>query len=347
MTRPMEPEPDSAVDERGRRAIISGGDIAELVVVDGARNVLRLSLARTDTLDYGYEGCSARLVGWLGGHVVLTTQERGGSYLWRIEVPSGQAEVIGVRGPLAVVGAVAVLDADEPGLVSTAFLPSLDPGPPLPLRDAWPRFRLQAGDDGRAVVSTPRLDPASRARFLWDERDRLALPARAAVIPDLVARVEERLASPSPHLRLVVESLTLPFLGPAPWRARRRPSLAWTPVQYHRHLRAGGRAREAAGLVALLDHLAAPLSPDEPEAGVDPAWLATAPVELAVRYVRRQARVQASAARAGRLPEGFHTYVFMPAPTSGIRGSRVDAGALPPALRTAFLELLAAGTKDD
>ena len=344
----MKPEPDSAVDERGRRATIAGGDVAELIVVDGARTLLRLSLARTDTLDYGYEGCSARLVGWLGGHVVLTTQERGGSYVWRIEVPTGRTEVIGVRGPLAIVGRVAVFDADEPGLASTAFLPSLDPGPPLPLRDAWPRFRLQAGDDGRAVVSTPRLDPTSRARFLWDERDRLALPAPAmAVPPDLVARVEERVAAPTPHLRLVVEALTLPFLGPAAWRARRRPSLAWTPVQFQRHLLATGRARDAAGLVALLDDLAAPLALDEPEAGVDPAWQATAAVELAVRYVRRQARVQARAARTGRLPEGFHTYVFMPAPTSAVRGSRVDAGALPATLRAAFLELVAAGTKDD
>jgi hypothetical protein len=328
-----------AFDGRGLLAYTAGDEIAGLTIVDGRRVLVDRSLACTDTLDYGYEGCSAGLVGWIDGHVVLTTAERGAARLWRVE-PGGATEIVVVRGALCVLGDVAVFAADVPGLLGTAYLPSLDAGPPLPLRSAWPHVALRGDETGRVIVLT-------RSGRDWQERDRLTLPPRVDPPRDLFARVEERLrpAPPGP-LRFIVETVASPFRGEAPWRGPWQPTLAWLPVHLHRHLMASGRGREAESLLALHDALAAPLGPEDPERGAIAAEATDVTVELAARAVRRSARVLGDAIRAGRLPDGFYSMVFLPAPRSTVRGSRVDSARLPETLRAVFLELVAAGMAD-
>jgi hypothetical protein len=180
------------------------------------------------------------------------------------------------------------------------------------------------------------------------EAERLRLPTRRQrAFPrdadDVLGRVQRALFDPRPappSARLVIEAVALPFVRPHP--AIWAPTPAWMPVYWHRHLSQSEDVGEAAELLSLLDEMAAPLSPEEPERGWDPAW---APMEgmvtLAVRHVRRQARVQAEAIRAGLLPQSWLSLLFDPAPRSDQPGSRVDPSGWPPALRHVFDALVA------
>ena len=61
----------------GPRALVawieSECDIAWLCVAGQGRLVLERSLARSDTLDFGYEGCQVQYLTWHGDRVVVAT----------------------------------------------------------------------------------------------------------------------------------------------------------------------------------------------------------------------------------------------------------------------------------
>jgi hypothetical protein len=100
------------------------------------------------------------------------------------------------------------------------------------------------------------------------------------------------------------------------------------------------KTAEARELLSVFDRIAAPLSESEPERGWQPQWSAQdGQVELAVRHVRRQARMQAQACRSGKLPQGWHCLFFHPAPGSEVPGSRVDPATLPPTVRDMYQAL--------
>jgi hypothetical protein len=182
-------------------------------------------------------------------------------------------------------------------------------------------------------------------------RETLRLPtqeqrAAAAPVDGLFALVERRLLpdSPAPDAaRLLIEAAAEPFVRVA--ESGFPP--AWISVYWHRHLVAAGRTAEAQEILGAFDRIAAPLADSEPERGWDPAWSARdGQVELAVRHVRRQARVHAAACRSGTLPRGFYCLLFNPAPGSDVPGSRVNAAALSPAVRRVF-EILAPTRPED
>ncbi len=357
-----------AVDAAGRVAWIeTRDDIAHLLVAAGGRVLLELSLAVGATDDYGYEGCSAGFIEWFGDRAVTISSETRRTVVWSIALPAVGAapsrgalasdavasDRPGVRRLVldrtcAVDGDLVVWAGDDPGLVGAGTLPDLLPALPIPVRGAPGYVRVAIEE--RGVARVEKHDDRA-----WTPVEHLRLPAgvQRRFFPletdDLLSAVARRLFEPRavpPAARLFVEAVALPFSrgrrGTAPDdRAPWRPSPVWLPVYWHRHLSGAGRGHEARELLSLLDEIAAPLSPAEPERGWDPAWEPLeGAVRLAERHVRRQARVQAESCRHYELPPGWWCLLFHPAPGSDVPGSRIDPASLPPALRRVF-ELLA------
>ena len=337
----------AVTDSSGRVAWIeSRNDLAILKVAAGGRVFYERTLSWHDTRNWGYEGCTASVVRWYGGRVVLVTHESSRNYLWSIDPARNVDEAICMTWAWIIDDDLTVWVDDDPGLLCAAALPSLDPRPPLPYRNApeHPQYRLKKRGDGLIDLYANYSDP----RFI----ETLSLPTkeqRATVAPvsGFFELVERRLfpvpgSAVPPPARLLVEAVTEPFVRAAPWRNPKwRPAPVWISVYWHRYLMSTGRTAEARDLLSVFDAIAAPLAKSEPERGWDPRWSAVdGQVELAVRHVRRQARVQAQACWTGKLPQGWYCLFFDPAPGNATPGSRVDPASLSPAVRGVY-EVLA------
>ena len=331
--------------------IESRDDVAHLLVAGQGRILLSRSLARTDTRDFGYEGCSVEHLSWCGKHLIVVTRELMYVFLLCVDPELGKVDPQGdeclcVRNAWRIERDLLVWVDYDPGMLCTAVLPSLEARPPLPFRGAPASGNIQLrGDETCLRVTLP--DHAGGGTI-----DTLALPtdrqrAECAPVEDLLDIVERRLfpAAGAPgDARFAIEAVAHPFVRGAPQRRRRwcwPPPPAWMPVYWHRYLTSKGRTSEAGQLVEVLDALAALLPESEPEHGWDPGWTAReGQIELAVRHVCRQSRVLAGVCRSGVLPPGWWCLLFDPAPKSTVAGSRADPSAFPPTLRGKF-ELLA------
>lgn len=338
----------------GPRALVawieSECDIAWLCVAGQGRLVLERSLARSDTLDFGYEGCHVQYLTWHGDRVVVVTRESSRSYLRSLD-PDGLGEVgASFAWDWCIDRDLVIWVGDDPGLLSVAALPSLDARPPLPFRGSLGRgsIRLKLSEDGRLDVQS--VGPGGSKTVV----DTVALPSERQRIEyagaeGLLDWVERHLfpsGGASKAGRLVIEALAYPYVRGAIWRRKWEPAPVWMPAYWHRYLNSTGRQAEACELVELLDRMAAPLADEEPERGWDREWNSPrGQVELAVHYVRRMARILAAVCRSGMLPEGWWCLLFDPAPRSEAAGSRVDPSGYPPLLRQVFVEL--AGTSPE
>ena len=333
----------AVTDSSGRIAWLEArNDIAILKVAAGGRVFYERTLSRHDTSNWGYEGCAAGVVRWYDGRIVLVTQEGSHNYLWSVDPERNVDEAICMTWAWIIDDDLAVWVDGDPGLLRAAALPSLDPRPPLPYRNApeHPHYLLQSRGSGLIDVSANYKGP----RFI----ETLSLPTkeqRAAAAPvSGFFELVERCLFPSldsavpPSARLLIEAVTEPFARAAPWRIPKwQPAPAWISVYWHRHLMSVGRAAEARDLLSVFDAIAAPLAESEPERGWDPRWSAVdGQVELAVRHVRRQARAQAQTCRTGTLPQGWYCLFFDPAPGNTTPGSRVDPASLSPAVRNVY-----------
>lgn len=350
---PASPPTSGDIDARGRIAWIeSRKDIAILKVAAAGQVLYERPLSRHDTSNWGYEGCAASVVRWYGNRIVLVTQEISWSYLWSVDPERNVDEAICMPWTWIIDGDLAVWIDGDPGLLCAAALPSLDPRPPLPYRNApeHPHYRLQNRESGFIDLWAKHMEP----RFI----ETLSLPtkeqrAAAAPVSGFFERVEQRLfplldSAVPPPARLLIEAVTEPFVRAARWRIPKwQPAPVWISVYWHRHLMSAGRTAEARELLSVFDAIAAPLPESEPEYGWDPRWSARdGQVELAARHVRRQARAQAQACRSGRLPQGWYCLFFHPAPDSEAPGSRVDPATLSPAVRYAYEVLVPTHPKD-
>lgn len=322
--------------------IESKEEIASVFVAAGGRMLAERSLARGDTLDFWYEGCTAQQLAWYGNRLVVVSRERG-PYL-RVMDPDGRGEEgMPLSDAWRIDRDLVFWAGAEPGLLYAAALPSLDARPPLPFRGAPASggIRLSARQDGLLDI----LRSGDGANCLIDT---IALPTHRqrkeyAPVDGLFDVVEQRLfpAAGAPMAgRLVIEAVARPFVCDAPWRGRWQPVPVWMPVYWNRHLKSRGRVSEADELMDLFDMIAAPLPDAAPEYGWDPGWTAReGQIELAVRHVRRRARVMARACHSGTLPAGWQCLLFDPAPQSSVPGSRVDSTGFPPVLRQVFEDL--------
>jgi hypothetical protein len=325
-----------AVDGAGRVAWVET-DVARLRVAGGGRILVDRKLNRQDETNWGYEGCSVPYLQWWGDRVVAVSSEERVTAVWSVSV-GDECAVHSIPRPWTVAGDLLVwLSQDYPGLLCARALPGLQPQAPLPLRGASKDVRLSC--DGDQVVVAPR-GKGNAERVRLPSAVQRSRPADAGVFLD---RVERDVAPDGGDecTRMLVEAAAAPFCEPeatGPWHE----APLWIPVYWHRHLVATGQAAEAARHLACLDAIAAALGAAEPETGWRREWAPEeGAVALAARYVRRQARLQAQACRARELPRGWWCLLFMPAPGSDVVGSRVDGGALTPALRRAFEVLVA------
>ncbi|MBI1787000.1 MAG: hypothetical protein HYR60_05525 [Acidobacteria bacterium] len=332
-----------AAGPRGLVAWIESRDeIATLFVAGQGRILLARSLARADTLDFGYEGCSAQHLAWYGDRLVVVSSERG-SYLRSVDPERGGEEGVCFSYDWRIDRDLVLWVDHDPGLLCTAALPSLDARPPLPFRGnpASGDIRLKAREDGRLDVLLSRAAGSHTIDTLVLPADRQR--AEYAPVDGLLDVIERRLfpAADAPMAaRLIIAAVAHPFVRGAQWRARWQPVPVWMPVYWQRYLASTGRASEAGEIVDLLDAIAAPLPEGEPEYGWDPGWSPReGQIELAVRYVRRQARILAGTCRSGVLPPGWWCLLFDPAPQSSVPGSRVDPAGFPPILRRVFEDL--------
>ncbi len=312
--------------------IESPHDIATLFVAAQGRILLERSLARSDTADFGYEGCSARHLSWYGTRVVVVTSERYYFVLLSVEPSSGDEESLPLSGSWQIDRDLLLFVDDHPGLVSMVALPSLEARPPLPIRGVPARgeVQLQLAPNGRLQVASPRHSDAGTVELLALPTDRQR--ADYQPVDDLLDAVERRLfpsvAAPM-GARFVIQAVAHAFVPPPPPRNRPsvwRPSPVWMPVYWHRHLVSTGRKQEAGQLLRLLDEIAGPLPETQPESGWDPGWSTRdAQFDLAARYVPSPlpGTSPPHVAKA-RCPQGWHCLLFDPAPQSKVFGSRVD-----------------------
>src|SRR6185436_17440570 len=297
---PASPPTSGDIDARGRIAWIeSRNDVAILKVAAAGRVFHEHALNLLDTMNWGYEGCAGEIVAWYGDRVVLVTREGSGTFIRSVDPDRNIDETIGMSWAWIIDGDLAVWIDGDPGLLCAAALPSLDPRPPLPYRNApeHPHYRMQNRGNGLVDLWAKY----TSARFI----ETLSLPtkeqrAAAAPVSGFFELVGQRLF-PLPHsavpppARLLIEAVTEPFVRAAPWRIPKwQPAPVWISVYWHRHLVSVGRVEEARDLLSVFDAIAAPLPESEPERGWNARWSAQdGQVELAVRHVRRQARVQA------------------------------------------------------
>lgn len=265
-------------------------EIAILFVANHGIVIRQRSLARTDTADFGYEGCSAHRLIWYGDHVVVFTSERGHFYVQVLEPLSNTLESMSFsyawhwdRDLIFAIG-------PEPCLLSSSALPSLEPRPPLVFRGVYKMaLKRLDGLEGFLRVSGSSIDtlalPTDRQRSEYQP------------VPELFDIVEQRVC-PGREGRFLIEALALPFQA-----KRQQRSAVWMPFHWHQHLQSSGRRDEAARLLDLLDEIALPLPEAQPEWGWDPGWTSRqGQIELAARAVCRRCRVLAAACRSGELP---------------------------------------------
>lgn len=309
--------------------IESDDGIARLVIVDGQRVIRERTLARADTLNWGYEGCATVYLAWHGRRIVAVSLENSFYWLWSLG-PDGEEEGMYLPGGWRIAGDLVAFSGDYPGLVFLVELPYLRWLPPLPL-SGLPRL----------YVPVSSMDD----RFLTVESDRLALPnfgqrKRCESLPDLPQMVEERLGTRAASLpgRLVIETAMHPYLHTG--RERRGPPPVWLALYWYRYLSEQGRNQEAAELLAALENLAECLPSTERECGWRPEWDARqGQVELAARYACRHARTLVAACREGALPPRWYCLLFEPAPGSDQAGSRVNVALFSPFVQSLFAEL--------
>ena len=276
-------------------------------------------------------------------------EEKGRSYIRSIDAVSGDEAELRLLWNWLIHNDMLIWVGDAPGLVYTAAIPSLAPLPPLPFRDPSFLFarklKLSLLSDGRLGV----LDASSQPSHLEtlalpsppqrDLSSQSNVPALAGLLDAIEGRVFSGIVRP-PDSRLTIEACAFAFLAQDPWQSKWQPSPFWLPYYWHGNLIARGHHSEAERLLNTLDAIASPLAEAEPEQGWDRAWAPQeAWIELAIRYVRRQARILAAACRAGAMPSGV-CILFDPAPDSSLPGSRVDPNRLTPALRGVFEHLV-------
>jgi len=309
--------------------------VARLLVAAGGRVLVDRKLNLKDETNWGYEGCNVPYLQWWGDRVVAISVEENVKAVWSVST-RGEIEVRRIGDAWDVErDLVCWLSQDYPGLLATLELPSLRALVPLPWRHTTRRARVKcengevvltpSGDEGTGTESV-RL-PAAVQRSSPGQGDAFFARVARALSPD--AGADESLA-------LLVEAAARPFARDE-LEDDRPPVPLWMPVYWYRHLVAAARPRDAEQHLARLDAIAAPLGEHEPERGWSPTWSSDeGALALAVRYVRRQARVQARVCRTGELPRGWWCLLFMPAPRRREPGSRVDPSTLTPALRRAF-----------
>lgn len=322
----------------------SQGEIATLFIASQGQLLATRSLARGDTADWGYEGCTATYLAWHGECIVVVSSERSSSYL-RVFSKDDLTNDTGLSLPYAwqIHRDLLIRAGFDPGLLNTAALPSLETRTPLPIRGAPApatiRLEVRAGE-GLLDVSTTSF------KGVRNPLETLGLPTEQQLanyesLKELLDLVERRFQSPAPvvsGLRLVIEAVADPYVrGITGWR----PVPVWIPVYWYHHLISTGRKPAAQQLLNTLDEIAAPLPDHVPEHG----WMGgpsakDCQIDLAVRHVRRQARILAKVCRTGVLPPGWWCLLFDPAPRSNAPGSRVNPAEYPPLLRQVFEELV-------
>lgn len=296
-------------------------DVDTLLVAAGERVLFERSLARADTLDYGYEGCRARFLHWYERWLVVVSTEK--SHVVRSFDSADWSETeLRCGWSWAIAGDVFVWLDGEPGLVMAARFPRLEPLQPLPYRGAVPDSGLvvRVADDG-----LPELVERTSEKHL-QKLGRPAALADGAIVEEVGARLFG--GSVPAGARLVIETALFVFLRGGRLAGRWEPTPAWLPAYWLLHLRAQGRDAEAAELVDSLRAMGAHGRGDEGDA---------------VRHVRWRAQVLAEVCRTGALPAGWWCLLFHPAPGNGVVGSRVDLTRYPPLMRAVFAEIAAAG----
>ena len=330
------PQPDEikccAIDPSGRVAWIEG-EVARLRIAANGQEVFDRKLNLQDELNWGYEGCSVGYLQWWGDRLIAIAIEEHVTALWSVPVP-GEAEYRHIPQIWCVAGELLLwASRDYPGLLCGLMLPSLRPLLPLPTRLTSPYLRLEA-EDGQVVVSSlegPKV--TATERLTLPAAGQRSFPEDGAAFLALVERALFAGTASDSTGRMLLEAAAMPFWNATDFRV----APLWLPVYWYRHLVAGGQTAEAARHLAVLDVLAVPLAAKEKEQGWRPEQtFAEGAVVLAVRYVRRQARVQATACRTGELPPGWWCLLFEPAPGSTVPGSRMNPATLTPALRRAF-----------
>jgi hypothetical protein len=328
-----------AVDGAGHVAWIET-DVALLRIAGRGRILVKRKLNRRDETNWGYEGCSVPYLQWWGDRVVAISHEERAAAVWSISL-GGACDVRPIPGPWVVGGDVVVwVSQDYPGLLCARALAGLRSQTPLPLRGVSASVKLtyEGGDVRVWTLGWENSEEIERVRL--PPAEKRAQPTDPQAFLDRVEREISADGTADPSARMLVEAAAAPFCeddGERPWR----PAPVWLPVYWYRHLVAQRLSADAERHLACLDSIAAPLGADDQERGWEAAWSADElALAVAVRYVRRQARVQAGVCRTGELPPGWSCLLFMPAPNSTVPGSRVDPATLTPALRRAF-EILA------
>ena len=335
----MQPVTFKTVSAGGLAAWIqTESDVAKLFVARDGKVQLAKPLGLLDAADFGYEGCQALMLRWYGERLVAVSSEKG-CYLRSIDPVSGAETGIHLNRAWLIDGDIVVWAGDDPGLISCAAAPLLDPLPPLPFRWAAGmrdyNIRIKKRDDGR-------LDVLDGVRLVDTLTPPAANSAGAPSAGELLAALTPHLPA-SPAARLAIEAAAYPFYRPAQWRNRWQPDPRWIPVYWYRHLRSQGRPADAAEFLKALGEIAGPSRDSSPELGWRRAWSPQeAWIHLALSHVRRQSRIAADVCRSGVLPPGTWCLLFDPAPGSRVAGSRVDPDRFPPILREAFERLAVA-----
>lgn len=325
----------TATSPQGRVArIAAADDIASIRVEQQGTLVYEGSLALTDTLDYGYEGCHAGFVQWFGETLIVITHERGRHYVRAFEPEDFLPSVPLVLSSRYVVAATLLcwIDTEMPGLVRVTELPRLQPLVPLPKRGSETRaYVLRAGDEEIRLAETA----SPETLRLPAAHQRVTIPSASAT------RIEAALHELLPaHAlsALVIAAAAHPFWMPPtlPYQ----PPPTWLPVYWYQYLLQNVPAH-AGDFLDLLHAVAAPLAPSDAEVGWHRDWTAAhGAVMLAARHVQRMAALYSEVCRTGRLPSGWWCLFFEPAPQRDDVGSRVDVRRLPAALRPYFTALV-------
>ena len=165
---------DGVVNAEGLAAWIQPrGQVAHLIVADDTRLLLDHTLGH-NTLDFGYEGCDAVVVGWYGDKLIVQSAERGGSIVWRFDLSGGPPKTIRAISAVCVGGMVFFASRD-PGRLARATLPDLDPLTPLPIKPVPGRYALLSGEDGAIIIKTQVPEPGRRGRLIWRETQRIVI----------------------------------------------------------------------------------------------------------------------------------------------------------------------------
>ena len=326
-------------------------DIDRVVVAGNGKIHLTRLLGGLNSLNWGYEGCRARLLRWYGDRLIVVSVEQG-SYIRSIEPISGE-EVgfwLGGRTRSWLIDDEMLLWLnDERGLVQTTALPSLRPGLPIPFNQPSniPNRQIQlkllpegklglfdSGGGGDCIETLNLPSSTQRAALLEGE-----VPPTDEFLDVIDANLFPDFRAPLPA-RLLLETFAYPFLREALAEPVWGPRPTWLPLYLRHHLLSTGRQSEAGELLNWLDYVADSLHSEALSIGWRPKWdLGIARISFAIMHVQRTCRLVAEALRSGILPEGTSCLLFDPSPRAEARGSRVDPSRYPPILQQPFDEL--------